>query len=50
MLDDPENGKWDDQFPVADLLSQLPENWPIIIERDRFVDAHCLTQNVTQRK
>ena len=39
MLDDPENGKWDGQFPVAGLLSQLPENWPSIIERDGFVDV-----------
>ena len=40
---DPNNGKWDGQLPVAGILSQVPETWPSIIERDSFVDLAAVT-------
>ena len=44
---DPNNGKWDGQLPVAGILSQVPENWPSIIERDSFVDLAAVTLNLS---
>ena len=44
---DPNNGRWDGQLPVAGLLSQVPENWPSIIERDAFVDLASVTLNLS---
>ena len=40
---DSNTGKWDGQLPVAGILSQVPETWPSIIERDSFVDLAAVT-------
>ena len=40
---DSSTGKWDGQLPVAGILSQVPETWPSIIERDSFVDLAAVT-------
>ena len=44
---DPSTGKWDGQLPVAGILSQVPENWPTIIERDSFVDVAAVTPELS---
>ena len=44
---DSNTGKWDGQLPVAGILSQVPENWPSIIERDSFVDLAVVTLNLS---
>ena len=41
--DSSNGGKWDGQLPVAGILSQVPETWPSIIERDSFVDLAAVT-------
>ena len=37
----------DDRLPVAGILSQLPENWPSIVERDGFVDVVTEMENLS---
>ena len=44
---DSNTGKWDGQLPVAGILSQVPETWPSIIERDAFVDLAAVTLNLS---
>ena len=44
---DSSTGKWDGQLPVAGILSQVPENWPSLIERDSFVDLAAVTLNLS---